>query len=53
MCIFSSLSFLLLIYPLVSVWQILDRYRGHLCVIVNAHAGYRVSRLLDTLRNNG
>lgn len=53
MCTFSFTSILLLIYPLVSVLQILDRYLGHLCVIVNAHAGYRVSRLLDTLRNNG
>jgi len=53
MCTFSFTSILMLIYPLVSVWQILDRYLGHLCVIVNTHAGYRVSELLDTLRNSG
>jgi hypothetical protein len=41
------------LYALVSVSTILDRYHGHFCPIVNAHAGYRVSQLLDSVRNNG
>jgi hypothetical protein len=50
-CYFAG--FLLPLYPLVSVSKNLDRYRGQLCVIVSTHAGYRVSELLDTLRNHG
>ena len=41
------------LYALVSVSTILDRYHGHFCSIVKAHAGYRVSQLLDSVRNNG
>jgi hypothetical protein len=46
-------GFLLPLYALVSVLQVLDRYRGHLCPIPSTHKGYRVSNILDTLRNNG
>ena len=46
-------GFLLLLYALVSVLQVLDRYRGHLCPIPMPSKGFRVSNILDTLRNNG
>ena len=46
-------GFLLLLYALVSVLQVLDRYLGQSCVKPKPHKGYRVSNILDTLRNNG
>jgi|Laugresbdmm110sd_1035091.scaffolds.fasta_scaffold36575_2 hypothetical protein len=46
-------GFLLPLYALVSVLQVLDRYRGHLCPIPSTHKGYRMSNILDTLRNSG
>jgi hypothetical protein len=41
------------LYALVSVSKNLDRYRGQLCVIPRRSKGFRVSQLLDTLRNSG
>jgi hypothetical protein len=46
-------GFLLPLYPLVSVSKNLDRYLGQLCVIPRRSKGFRVSELLDTLRNSG
>ena len=46
-------GFLLSLYALFSVSANLDRYRGLLCPIVNASKGFRVSELLDSVRNSG
>ena len=50
-CYFAG--FLLSLYALASVSANSDRYRGHLCLKLKPDKGYRVSRLLDTLRNSG
>lgn len=46
-------GFLLPLYALFSVSKNSDRYRGQLCLKLKPHKGYRVSQLLDTLRNSG
>jgi hypothetical protein len=53
MCIFFLVLFPLLFYGLACVPTILDRYHGHFCPYASVHAGYGLSRLLDTLRNRG
>jgi len=46
-------SFYVPLYALVSVSKNFDRYLGQLCVKPKRTKGFRVSELLDTLRNNG
>lgn len=50
-CNFSC--FYLLLYGLFSVSTNLDRYRVQLCPNHKHHKGFRVSELLDSVRNCG
>jgi hypothetical protein len=50
---FNFAGFYAFVYALVSVSTILDRYLGLKCAIPIPSKGFRVSQLLDSVRNNG